>query len=136
MPTLTGRYRRSQKSAGQEWNCGLRLPTADVLPDGVSKCPCCDDDGYSSYPNPDNMDRIGINCEACGGVGYAGIEIGPCASPKGSLHRTLVYRARYIATGVMWCDDDSPDHEVNRLNHEDEPEPWTVPECHEWNEDE
>ncbi len=124
----------TQNRDATQFNWNQKPPSYDELPVGVAKCHGCDEHGNSAYVGV-GVGREGLDCQACGGCGYHGIDTGPCESPKGSLHRILVYRKRYIETGEIYNADDSPDHEPNRLNQEAEPEPWTVPEVHEWDEE-
>jgi hypothetical protein len=122
--TFTPRATRQRQTT---FNRNTRAPKID-LPDGVTKCRGCDDNGHAIAD---------IDCDLCGGVGYHGISTGPCAAPKGSLLRTLVYRARYQAGKRLYHRGDSPDHpeRPNNLNHDGGPVPWTVPEVTDWDDE-
>lgn len=125
---------RTPAAATKQFNWNHHPPGFHDMPDGVSKCSGCDEHGHSSYTNS-GSNRIGVDCPLCDGVGYNGIDTGACESKKGSLHRSLVYRKRYIDGLPLYHDGDSPDHEETRLNRDDGPEPWTVPEVHDWDDE-
>lgn len=103
----------------------LKVPGHDVLGPGVTKCLACDEHGHVGA-----IDNIPVDCPACGGIAYHGIDVGPCDFAKGSRMRSLVMRARYIAGLPLWNDADTHEFIPNTKNHQDREEPWTVPECH------
>lgn len=104
-----------------------RLPSAySGLPPAIRTCRQCFGEGWHGK-SPDGAES---HCGACNGVGYHGVDLGPCDAPKGSELRVLVYRGRYMANLPIFNPLDSREHVTSPLNHEHREPHWSVPELH------